>query len=926
MRRTPRVLAVALPLALLLVGAGTSPPCAAAGSPDAARRQAVASVDSLWLAGDGPAAHALIDSLLPGFRAARDTLAVARLQLRRGSMRAALGDGNAALPALDESLDLARALGDSSIVCDGLRWRAVALGQLGRGLEARAAFTEQLALATAIGDSAGQGWALSGLAYHDGLAGETLQARQRYTRAAAIFRALGHVRGELWVLNGLGMTASDLGEFGVARDSYTRTGAIARQEGFGFLEAMAENNLGTLDFSLGDPGRALAHFERSFALFAAQGAMRERLAIARNIAVCRTELGDLDHAMAMLDSLLADSRAGGYQALEYDILRQRAYVLYSQNRMDEAALGFAPLMDWPADTPVDARIETLVGYCAALEGQGKFAEALALLEANADLDRAGVDLSPRLDYATRRGILLRRLGRPAEALRLLADTAQRADSLGLQSVRSGCLVDAARCAETLDRVDEARGLYLRACEVWEEERSVPLDPEWRERRGETGQAAFTGLASLLLEHEGADSPSFRDAYARLQRYKARTLLEHMRGPGPALPAPPPAVSLERLQGGLLAPTEILLDAYLGEAHSFLLAVTRDSLRVLRLPPRAALEARLDLFDRLVARPPGDDDSRRALLASGGRALAEELLLPLAPLLREHPRVLFAPDGALHGLPLAHLAGFVPGVGEIDGFQVVRVPSAAVLAQLREGGEPGPRPVQRLLALSADGDLEGRPLAGARREASYLAGRYRGVETTLDPSRGALATLADADLLHLALHAEAPPDYAWRASLWLGGAEGPARLSAQTLLAQSFNARLAVLAGCSTAGGRMPVGASAQNIASALLGAGVPAVVASLWALDDAAALAFARAFYPRLERGESVAAALAGARAELAAVAPDPYYWAGLVLVGDGDARLALRRRRLPPRAAGPLAAGAGLLILAFTVAVISRTEGASKG
>ena len=82
-------------------------------------------------------------------------------------------------------------------------------------------------------------------------------------------------------------------------------------------------------------------------------------------------------------------------------------------------------------------------------------------------------------------------------------------------------------------MDEARGLYLRACEVWEEERSVPLDPEWRERRGETGQAAFTGLASLLLEHEGADSPSFRDAYARLQRYKARTLLEHMRGPGPA---------------------------------------------------------------------------------------------------------------------------------------------------------------------------------------------------------------------------------------------------------------------------------------------------------------------------------------------------------------------------------------------------------
>jgi hypothetical protein len=66
-------------------------------------------------------------------------------------------------------------------------------------------------------------------------------------------------------------------------------------------------------------------------------------------------------------------------------------------------------------------------------------------------------------------------------------------------------------------------------------------------------------------------------------------------------------------------------------------------------------------------------------------------------------------------------------------------------------------------------------------------------------------------------------------------------------------------------------------------------------------------FYRHLEQGETAAAALRAAAAEqrAAPLTVDPYYWAGFVVVGDGDAVVRLRRRR---------DVGPGLLIAAATI------------
>jgi len=103
-----------------------------------------------------------------------------------------------------------------------------------------------------------------------------------------------------------------------------------------------------------------------------------------------------------------------------------------------------------------------------------------------------------------------------------------------------------------------------------------------------------------------------------------------------------------------------------------------------------------------------------------------------------------------------------------------------------------------------------------------------------------------------------------------------------------------------------------GITAAFLGAGVPVVVSSLWPVDDRETGRVMAAFYRRLSGGETVAAALRGAQMDVSRTpqGAHPFYWAGFVVVGDGNATIALERRR-DWRPAG-LAAVAVLLLAAL--------------
>ena len=899
----------------------------------------VARVEALWRAGDRAAAHALVDSALPFARLAADTTTTGHLLILRGVMHTAMGDGPRGEAPLREGLQLVQTRGEARWELTALRWLGVALGQNLKDAEAREVFGTLLARSTEFGDRNQQAWAETGLAYQDQRRGDVESARNRYDRAGDLFRSGGDLRGELFALNGLGNTLNELSDFDAARRCYVQTLVASHRLGSAFLEAIAENNLGTLEYNLGDPGVALAHFRRAHAIEVREDNLREAINTARSISICLIHLGDYDRSLDLLDSALQTCRERDYRELQYSALTEKGIVLSMLGRPSEAAAIHEELLAWPDPMPDRRVLEMVLSYAVVLDQLARPAEGVALLRQYEDRARDLDDPVVRLAYLTRLGVLLNRSGRPRPALAVLLSADAQAASLQLNDSRLAGLPAAGAACRALDLPDSALVFYRRAAELWERERGVPLDPEWRERRGIAGQAIYTELADLIMteaERDGQPADSRRQAYELLQAFKARTLLERMRGPqaSPATTLPPAAAptTLADVQASLNADGEVLLDFFVGRDRGFLFVVTRHSLQTVPLPPVADLAARIGLFRDLITLPlqgsPPPAAGRDLLLESGAAVLWDLLLAPAAETLAQCSRVVYCPDGDLNRLPLELVlaAGTPETAGRTrHGKELERVPSASIFCALRDSRPGASPPIRQLLAVTGAGGGGGRDLAAATREVRWLDTRFAGVSLGLPDSSVGAAGLAAFDLIHFASHARVSADFPWRSTIEARTAAGHGQLlGAGEIVRTSIQARLTVLAGCESAGGQVIDGEGVMGLSSAFIAAGSPTVVASLWPVDDEATFVLMRQLYTGLERGLTVSHALAEARSILAREPrfADPCFGAGFVVIGDGDRSFVLTRRRRP---AGWQVLLAGGIMLLLGAAAAARQQARQK-
>jgi len=149
-----------------------------------------------------------------------------------------------------------------------------------------------------------------------------------------------------------------------------------------------------------------------------------------------------------------------------------------------------------------------------------------------------------------------------------------------------------------------------------------------------------------------------------------------------------------------------------------------------------------------------------------------------------------------------------------------------------------------------------PLPGAEREAVRVAGAYRRPRLLVDSAATAprfLEAAKGADVIHFAGHGVVRPEAPLKSHLVLApdpASNSSGEIYASTLYDASFgHTRLAILSGCHTAGGELSNTEGVSSLARALFAAGVPAVVASLWAVDDGETAEFFAAFHRELVRG-----------------------------------------------------------------------------
>lgn len=108
-----------------------------------------------------------------------------------------------------------------------------------------------------------------------------------------------------------------------------------------------------------------------------------------------------------------------------------------------------------------------------------------------------------------------------------------------------------------------------------------------------------------------------------------------------------------------------------------------------------------------------------------------------------------------------------------------------------------------------------------------------------------------------------------------------------LYALPLQADLVVLSACQTGLGKEEKGEGVMSLARAFAQAGAACIVSSLWSVNDQSTSRLMRFFYENIGAGKTSSAALREAKLayladlEIGNAAQSPYFWAGLVAVGD---------------------------------------------
>lgn len=240
------------------------------------------------------------------------------------------------------------------------------------------------------------------------------------------------------------------------------------------------------------------------------------------------------------------------------------------------------------------------------------------------------------------------------------------------------------------------------------------------------------------------------------------------------------------------------------------------------------------------------------------------------------RLVFIPDGPLHGLPFAALRNTAANRYLIEDFPVAVAPSATlyVYSLIRDRDVPAEKTPAVLLVgnpafreSELTKDLE--PLFHAAEEVRSIHPLYPaavvlvGREATADR----FFELAGASaVVHFAGHAVANPRFPFRSFFPFAPSRSHSgEVYAEELLSrlQLRKTRLVVLAACDTAGGH-PVGPEGlAALVRPLITAGAPAVMGSLWKVNDQMTKGLLVEFHRHYAAGDDAASALRNAQLDL---------------------------------------------------------------
>lgn len=399
---------------------------------------------------------------------------------------------------------------------------------------------------------------------------------------------------------------------------------------------------------------------------------------------------------------------------------------------------------------------------------------------------------------------------------------------------------------------------------------------------------------------------------------------------------PTAWNLHRIEETVLADDEaVLLEYIMGAENSYAWTVTRNEFKSYKLGPQKNVNDAVRRVYELLSNSLKAGNEVELEKAIG--KLSQLVVAPVAAALNRK-RIILVADGPLNYIPFQLLldasAGNEPLIAK---FEIVNVPSASILGQLRHEKQQRRRSTKVLAAFGdpvfasnyaqfkdanagellatthtnftskwqhawRDIELEGdkfdpqsiQPLLYTKRElrnlteiagpGSLVASGFKASRETLDG-----LDLSQYSILHFATHGLLDPKRPEHSGFFLSMIDATGRpqdgfITMQDVYRLRAPVDLVVLSACRTGLGKDVRGEGLIGLTRGFMYAGASSVVASLWKVDDEATAELMKSFYTNmLQKGMRPAEALRSAQNTLRQdpAWQSPRFWAGFILQGE---------------------------------------------
>jgi CHAT domain-containing protein len=560
-----------------------------------------------------------------------------------------------------------------------------------------------------------------------------------------------------------------------------------------------------------------------------------------------------------------------------------------------------PLARSTGDRTLESDILTLRGIIAAEKGED--AKGLKDLEKAIELKREVFDRYGLLQSLYWQGSLLEKSGSVEQAVSSLREAATILDevrqaSADIEGSGESLLQSHARIYENLTRLYLQMDQKEEALETLNRSRGAELNRVFQDKASSLRpeDKSLLERAAVLRSEKNALENSLKEQLSspedsrdeerveetRQEREKRlREYREFLRSLFLDHPELAGLISVHpkqlRLKQKGLEPDEAILEYLCGEDQLYIFLVTVDELevRVVDLP-RAELKERIQALLKAVRLSAGNGQTDAVTQQS--HELYVLLLQPLSSHLTQVKTLGILPNGPLHYLPFQML------VTDREGPRFL-VDEMACLNMCEESFLAPPDKSAGVSKLLLLGNPDGT-LGSAEKEVQSIAELFPGSQVYVGSQAGKdklYPVSQDYQGLHIATHGVFDFKDAALSYLRLAPAksEQESRLTVGEIWGMDLNGfELVTLSACLTGIGEENPGDDLISLENAFLYAGARSVIASLWAVDDAATNTLMKQFYTRLRDGKEQTEALREAQLEVKKLEPSPFYWAPFILVG----------------------------------------------